>query len=144
MIQTISHEAVVKQVERDRVVVTILQSSACAGCAARKMCNSAEAKVKEVEVQTPDAATYTVGQEVVLEGRLSDGRVAAMIAYGIPLVLLLVALVLVIKLTGNETAGALASLGTVLLYYAVIFICMRRTLQQSFSFKIAHKPNESQ
>ena len=144
MIQTISHEAVVKQVERERVVVTILQSSACAGCAARKMCNSAEAKVKEVEVLTPDAATYTVGQEVVLEGRLSDGRVAAMIAYGIPLVLLLVALVLVIKLTGNETAGALASLGTVLLYYAVIFICMRRTLQQSFSFKIAHKPNESQ
>ena len=136
MIQTITHEAVVKQVEREHVVVTILQSSACAGCAARKICNSSEAKVKDVDVQTSDAVNYRVGQEVVLEGRLSDGRRAAMIAYGIPLVLLLIVLVAAIKLTGSDSTGALCALGSVLLYYLIVFLFFRQRLQQQFSFRI--------
>lgn len=139
MVQTITHEAVVKEVERERVRVTILQSSACAGCAARKMCNSSEAKVKEVEVLTADAATYRAGQEVVLEGRLSDGRTAAMIAYGIPLVLLLVTLALAIGFTGSDTVGAMVALGTVALYYIAVYAFFRGQLQRRFSFAIRTK-----
>ena len=138
MTETITHEAVVKAVDGEHVRVTIVQSSACSGCAARKMCNSAEAKEKDVEVCTQDAAAYRVGDQVVLEGLLSDGRRAAMIAYGLPLVLLLVALVIAIKLTGSDTQGALWALGTVLLYYLIVFLGFRKRLQQSFSFRIKH------
>ena len=81
MEQIIRHNAVVKAIDGQAVRVTIVQSSACGGCAARKMCNSAEAKEKEVDVLTPDAVTYRVGQQVVLEGRLSDGRTAAIMYY---------------------------------------------------------------
>ena len=138
MIQTITHDAVVKAVEGEHVRVTILQTASCAGCAAKKMCNSAETKEKEVDVCTPDAAAYRVGEKVVLEGRLSDGRRAALIAYGAPLVLLLIALVVAIRITGSETQGALWSLGAVVLYYLVIYLFFRQRLQQQFSFRIKH------
>lgn len=134
--QVISHQGVVKTIEGEHVRVSILQASACSGCAARQMCSSAEAKVKEVDLLAPDAHRYRVGQEVMLEGHLSDGRRAAMIAYGLPLVLLLLALVVGIQVTGSETVGALWSLLTVAAYYAVIFLFFRQRLQQTFSFSI--------
>ena len=138
MIETISHEAVVKAVEGEHVRVTILQTAACAGCAARKMCNSAEAKEKDVDVCTAEAATYRVGEKVVLEGRLSDGRKAALIAYGLPLLLLLPVLFIAIRLTGSDVVGAIWALGTVVLYYLVIYLFFRQRLQQQFSFRIKH------
>ena len=138
MIETISHEAVVKAVEGEHVRVTILQTAACAGCAARKMCNSAEAKEKDVDVCTPEASTYRVGDKVVLEGRLSDGRRAALIAYGVPLVLLLVVLVVAVRLTGSDVASALWALGSVAVYYLLVFLFFRQRLQQQFSFRIKH------
>ena len=141
--QVIRHTGLVKAVEGACVSVTILQLSSCSGCAARKMCNSAEAKEKQVDVYTPDAVTYRVGQEVVLEGRLSDGRAAALIAYGIPLVLLLLALVLAIALTGSETLGALWSLIAVAAYYTVVFFFFRQRLQQRFSFRLTHNSHSS-
>lgn len=138
MIETISHEAVVKAVDNEHVLVTIVQSAACSGCAARKMCNSAEAKEKDVEVSTPEAPLYQVGQKVILEGRLSDGRRAAIIAYGLPLLLLLPVLFIVIRLTGSETTGAIAALLTVALYYIIVYLFFRKKLQHTFSFRIKH------
>lgn len=85
---------------------------------------------------TSEAHRYRVGQEVMLEGHLSDGRRAAMIAYGLPLVLLLLALVVGLQMTGSETVGALGALSTVVVYYAVIFLFFRQRLQQTFSFSI--------
>ena len=137
MIQTITHDAVVKAVDGERICVTIVQSSACSGCAARQMCNSAEAKEKDVEVFTSEAAAYRVGEKVVLEGRLSDGRRAAIIAYGLPLLLLLLVLFIATYLSGSETIGSLWALGSVALYYIVVFLFFRGGLQQSFSFRIA-------
>ena len=136
MIESITHEAVVKSVEGEHVRVTILQTAACAGCAARKMCNSAEAKEKDVDVCTSEATAFRVGEHVVLEGRLSDGRKAALVAYGLPLLLLLPVLFIAIRLTGSDTQGALWALGTVVLYYLVIYLFFRQRLQQSFSFRI--------
>ena len=136
--EVITHDGVVKTIDGQHLCVTILQSAACGGCAARKLCSSAEAKEKEVDVFTPRAAEYRVGQKVVLEGRLTDGRLAAMIAYGLPLVLLLLALVAGIKLTGSETVGALCALIALALYYSIIFLFFRSWLQRRFSFRIQH------
>ena len=136
MTQVITHDAVVKAIDNECVRVTILQSSACSGCAAKQMCSSAEAKEKDVDVFTTDSAAYGVGQNVKLEGRLSDGRRAAIIAYGLPLLLMLPVLFFAIRLSGSETIGALWALGSVALYYFVIFLFFRSRLQQHFSFTI--------
>ena len=89
-----------------------------------------EAKEKVVDVLTPEAAMYRVGQKVVLEGHLSDGRRAAIIAYGLPLLLLLPVLFIAIRFTGSDTFGALCALGAVALYYAVISLFSRIRLSR--------------
>jgi len=136
--ELILHDGVVKLVDGQKVVVTILQTAACSACAAKAMCSSAEAKEKDVDVFTPQASSYQVGQKVVLEGRLTDGRRAAIIAYGLPLLLMLPVLFVAIRLTGSEPLGALCALITVALYYVVIYLFFRKRLQQSFSFRIKH------
>jgi sigma-E factor negative regulatory protein RseC len=137
--ELITHEGIVKQVEGTSVRVTILQSSACSGCAAKAMCSSAEAKEKEVDIITADAHLYGVGQKVMLEGRLADGRLAAMIAYGLPLLLMLPVLFVAIRLSGSEAQGAIWSLLAVALYYLCIYFFFRERLQSRFSFRIASK-----
>ena len=102
------------------------------------MCSSAESKEKEVEVFTADAVQYRVGQDVVLEGRLSDGRMAAFIAYGLPLLLLLPVLFLCVHLTGSELQGALWALLVVALYYLCIYLFFRDSLKNRFSFRISN------
>ena len=91
-----------------------------------------------MDVCTSEATAFRVGEHVVLEGRLSDGRKAALVAYGLPLLLLLPVLFIAIRLTGSDTQGALWALGTVVLYYLVIYLFFRQRLQQQFSFRIKH------
>ena len=131
--QVIRHDGIVQSVEGERVCVRILQESACGGCAARQMCNSAEAKEKEVVVLS--SAFFVPGQHVVIEGRLSDGRMAAFVAYGLPLLLLLPVLLMGTWLLG-EVAGALCALGVVFLYYLCIYLFFRRSLQSRFEFQL--------
>ena len=100
------------------------------------MCSSAEAKEKEVDVIANNAPSLAVGQKVVLEGRLSDGRRAAIVAYGLPLLLLLLTLFIGVRATGSDIAGALMALVSVALYYLVIFLFFRKRLQQRFAFTI--------
>lgn len=143
MKEIISHEAVVKAVGNEHVCVTIVQSSACSACAARQMCNSAEAKQKDVDVFTHDASAFSVGQRVVLDGQLSDGRFAAVIAYGLPLVLMLAVLFLAMSHTASEAIGALCALLAVIIYYACVYLFMRRRLQRRFSFRIREVASNS-
>ncbi len=89
-----------------------------------------------MDVFVASAQQFRVGQEVVLEGRLSDGRAAALIAYGAPLVLLLLTLFVCIGITNDETQSALWSLLAVVLYYVVVFLFFRRKLEHRFEFKI--------
>lgn len=131
--QVIRHDGIVQSVEGERVYVRILQESACGGCAARQMCNSAEAKEKEVVVLS--SAFFVPGQHVVIEGRLSDGRMAAFVAYGLPLLLLLPVLLMGTWLLG-EVVGALCALGVVFLYYLCIYLFFRRSLQSRFEFQL--------
>ena len=48
--EIIHHKGVVERIDGEKCYVRILQHSACAGCAAHKLCNSSESKEKIIEV----------------------------------------------------------------------------------------------
>ena len=138
MEQKIHHRGVVAAVEDGLVRVRIVQSSACAGCAAKKLCSSAESKEKMVEVRVADAAVaarYGVGQEVEVVARVADSRVAALLAYVVPLVLVVGVLLTLLCVTSDETLAALAALLVLVPYYVVLYACRMR-LQRRFCFEI--------
>lgn len=135
MTKTIDHIGIVESVDDACVRVLIKQASACGACAAKAMCASAESKEKVIDVLTSDADKFTVGQQVVVVGRLSDGLQAAWLAYALPLIILIVVLMAVYMATGNEVAAALWALASLLPYFFVLRL-LRSRLQRRFSFDV--------
>ena len=135
MAQDIRHQGVVDRVDGQTVIVRITQSSACGGCQARNICRAAESKDKLVEVHTADAAKFVTGQAVTVAGAESLGMKAVAFAFGLPLLLLIAALVTAIAVTGSEKVAAIAALGILVPYYLVLFL-LRNRIRKDFQFRI--------
>ena len=129
--ELIRHEGIVESIGADSLTVRILQASACSSCEARKLCRSSESKEKLVEVKG-HYPTLRVGESVTLCGSVRGGLRASVLAYVIPLILMLVALFFGTNLWG-EKAGALAALLALALYYVVLFL-LRDRLGKEFEF----------
>ena len=131
--ELIRHEGIVESIGADGLTVRILQASACSNCEARKLCRSSESKEKLVEVKG-HYPTLQVGDSVILCGSVRQGLRASVLAYVIPLILMLVVLFAGTRLWG-EKLGALAALLALALYYGVLFL-LRDKLGKHFTFKI--------
>ena len=135
MADIIKHRGIVEKVEGSHVVVRIVQTSACAACSAKGLCNASESKEKQIDVYEVNA-TYRVGEEVVLIGTTSMGMCAVALAFGVPLLLLILALFVTMRVTdGDALVSSLVALLAVVPYYLVIYF-MKDKLNKTFSFTI--------
>jgi len=135
MAQDIRHEGVVDSIDGQTVIVRITQSSACGGCQVRNICRAAESKDKLVDIHTADAGQFEPGQAVTVAGAESLGMKAVAFAFGLPLLLLIAALVTAIAVTGSEKVAAIAALGILVPYYLVLFL-LRDRIKKDFQFRI--------
>lgn len=137
MEDTIRHTGTVESIEGSHIRVRIVQTSACASCAAHQYCNSSESKEKIVDVTDRQAAaTCRVGQEVEVVGTTSMGMKAVFLAFGVPFVVLVAVLYGAIRLTGgDEVVSALASLASLVIYYLILYM-YREKLRKKFTFKL--------
>ncbi len=135
MSDIIQHSGTVESIEGNCVRVKIVQTSACATCAAHKLCNSSESKEKMIDVYTREAARYQVGQAVNVFGTTSMGMRAVLWAFGIPFVVLVVVLYACVKLTGDEPLSALLAMGALAVYYLILYMCRQR-MTKKFVFTI--------
>ena len=98
-----------------------------------------EAREKIVEVQTPDAARYAVGDEVAVGVRRGIGARAVMLAYVGALAVLALLLVLPLRVLGwSEGLGALVSLSGVGLYYFALWL-LRHRIEHTIHFTITRR-----
>ena len=135
---TIKHEGIVESIGTGSCRVRILQASACSSCSARQLCRSSESKEKLIEVRG-HYPTLHVGDSVTLTGSVRQGLRASLLAYIVPLILMLVALFIVTRLYG-EAAGALAALLVLMLYYGVLYM-FRNKLGKQFEFSLTPNPS---
>lgn len=131
----IRHEGVVDSIDGQKVTVRILQASACSGCQASRICRAAESKEKLVDVEMSGAESLSVGQKVTVAVQERLGMAAVLLAFGLPLLLLFVALVVAMRITGSEQIGALASVAVLVPYYIVLFL-LRNRIRKDFGFRI--------
>ena len=131
--ETIRHEGIIESLGAEGCTVRILQASACSSCSARQLCRSSESKEKLVEVKG-HYPTLHVGDSVTLVGSVRQGLRASVLAYVVPLVIMLVVLFLVTHHYG-EKLGALAALLALALYYGMLFL-LKDKLAGQFSFRI--------
>ena len=97
--------------------------------------DASESKEKQIDVYEMNAP-YRVGEEVVLIGTTSMGMRAVALAFGVPLLLLILALFVTMRVTdGDALVSSLVALLAVVPYYLVIYF-MKDKLNKTFSFTI--------
>lgn len=135
MAENIKHRGIVEKIDGSHVVVRIVQTSACSACSAKGLCNASESKEKQIDVYEVNPS-YRIGEEVVLCGSTSMGMRAVFLAFGIPVLILLAALFVTMRVTdGDALFSAVVALLAVVPYYLVIYL-MKNKLNKTFSFVI--------
>ena len=135
MADIIKHRGVVEKIEGTHVVVRIVQTSACSACSAKGLCNASESKEKQIDVYGVQAS-YRIGEEVVVCGTTSMGMRAVFLAFGVPLLILLLALFVTMRITdGDALLSAFVALLAVMPYYLLVYF-MKDKLDRTFSFTI--------
>ena len=132
--EVIEHTGIVERVGDNLVVVRIMQASACSACKARSFCASSENKEKMIEVHSP-VINCKAGDEVTVCATASMGRDAVVLAFVIPLVLMMATLAATLKITHSEPIAALAGVGILLPYYIVLYTQKNR-LSRKMNFWI--------
>ena len=144
MKETIAHQGVIESVEGCHVKVNILQVAACSGCKARSLCASSESKEKIIDVYEDDAALkYKIGEPVMVCGALSMGKQAVRLAFGIPVVLIVVWMLVAmvwLKLGELMSVGMLAVL--LAAYFYILYLNKDR-MAKRFAFWIEKQSNQT-
>ncbi len=138
----IEQKGIVIKKQEDKITVKIEQKSTCASCHARGACTSLDKKDKEIDIKTKDVENYNIGDELVITISTKLGLKAVFIAFIIPLLLLVIALFLSIKIFSlAQSLSAFISLIVVALYYFLLYK-QNLFLSKQFNFSIKEKITE--
>lgn len=131
----ITHTGIIDSIEGNRIHVRILQASACGACRIAGHCNASDVREKYIDVWDAHASEHRDGEQVVISTDGQTAKRATVIAYVIPLFLMVVTLILVLKLSHSEGAAALAGGGILIPYYLVLFL-LRRKISSEVRFQL--------
>ena len=109
--------------------------SACSSCKAHEKCAFVDKADKVVMVDTDQWQQYSVGERVIVSVNESLGLLAVLLAYLLPALLLVAAIVVLSALSVPEAMVALATLLIVTAYFLLLWRFHSR-LQRKFSFGI--------
>src|SRR3712207_1821645 len=101
MVDIISHTGVVEQIEGRHVVVRIVQEAGCSSCKIAGHCTMSESKEKRIDVYDTDTSVYKVGDGVTVYIDARTGFRTVGLAFGLPLVIMLAAILGVHFFIGN-------------------------------------------
>jgi sigma-E factor negative regulatory protein RseC len=124
----------VEKITCHSVYVKIVQQSACVGCHAKSMCMAADSKEKIIEI--PDSSNqYHVNDPVIVCGQSAMGMQAVLLAFVLPLLLVVATIVFGTYTKWSESTNALAGLLILLPYYGVLYL-FRDKLKEKFIFTL--------
>lgn len=133
--EEITHMGRIVDINPEFTTVEIISESACAACHAKGLCGVGESKVKTVQVRTSAWEPHQIGDEVEVALRKVMGYKAVFIAYGLPLIVLVAALLISSAAGAGELASGLIAIGSVVLCYIVLAF-FRNRLRNIYSFYI--------
>ncbi len=133
----IRHKGQVVRVEGDCVTVSFLSQGGCGSCQAKGKCGMVESDKREIEIEVAHASQYKVGDDVTISVTMSMGRTAVILAYVVPLVLLIILMTIGSVLSLAEWGVALVGLCGVALYYVVLYMG-REKIGKKINFTITN------
>ena len=133
--ETISHEGIVTKITDDELEIKILAQSACAACHAKSACGMGEQAEKTLTVPRPKGQDFALMQKVNVKMAIGQCNKAAILAYLIPILLLLAVLFVCLGLGLNEGLSALIAIVALIPYYIILYL-KRDKLKKKFLYII--------
>lgn len=133
--ETISHEGIVTKINDDELEIKIVSQSACAACHAKSACGMGEQAEKILTVPRPKDQDFSLMQKVNVTMAIGQGNRAAVLAYLIPIVLLLAVLFICLGVGLSEGLSALISIAVLIPYYIILYF-QRDKLKHRFEYRI--------
>ena len=133
--ETISHEGVITKITDDVLEIKITAMSACAACHAKSACNMSDQADKILTVPRPKGQEFQLFQKVNVIMSVGQGNKAAILAYLIPIVVLLGALFICLGVGLSEGLSALIGIGALAPYYLILYT-QRDKLKKKFEYRI--------
>lgn len=134
MSENINHPGIIERIENNVVYVHITQYSACAGCHAKSACTAAGKKDKIIEVEDT-SGNYQIGEAVLLTGQSSMGMEAVVLAFVLPVIVVLVAVIAGSAMGWKETMSGLFGICMLIPYYGILYV-LRDKLKKHFVFRL--------
>ncbi|MDR1381852.1 MAG: SoxR reducing system RseC family protein [Tannerella sp.] len=131
----IRHQGIVEKVEKHKVFIRVEQQAACSACHARSACAASEKKDRIIEVDD-DSGRYAVNERVLVSVQSAAGFLAVILAFVIPLALVVAALTAGAVRSGSEAVGGLAGLAILIPYYPLLYV-FRGRLKKKFIFSLS-------
>lgn len=131
---TITHEGIITAIHNETIDVTILAQSACSACHSKNMCSLSEMKEKVIHVNKA-SGDWTLGESVKIVMTESLGILATMLAYIIPILIIVGVLTVLTVLNFPEYIVGIAIVGTLTIYFFGLYF-FRKKLGKKFSFKV--------
>lgn len=134
MEEHVSHPGVVVGIGEQDLEIEILSASSCGSCNIKSACGMSEMKEKRITVPRPQDKEFIVGQLVSIVMSAKQGNKAALLAYFIPTLIIIVLTVILSNLM-KEWLAALVGIGALAVYYVVLYF-FRDKLRDKFTYEI--------
>lgn len=132
----IDHTGTIIDIIGNVIKVQIKAQPACQNCYAKKICSTGEEKDIIIDINTPDAVNYKINESVKVLLKLSTGYKAIILAYIIPLLLVLLFLLVCITILNIEEVNAGMFSITVLFLYYLLLYYFRNKIKKKFTFEL--------
>ena len=133
--ELVKHRGVVQQVGDSHLNVKILQTSGCSSCSIKAHCYSAESKEHLIDVTDANASLYQPGDEVLVIGSTSMGKLAVWYGFVLPFFVVVAALFAFTIWLEDELVAGVCALACLLPYYFALYMCKDK-MKRTFSFSV--------
>ena len=130
----LEHEGTVASICGNTMIVRIVSSSACGSCAAKSYCIPSGNNDKDILVEN-FSGNFVSGERVKVVMRESLGFMALLIGYIIPFFVVMITLLTVYFISGNELVSGLLSLLVLIPYFLTIKMLNPR-ITKTFGFTV--------
>lgn len=131
-----THPGTVVAIREGVVEVQITAYGACNTCEAQNKCGFAETKNKTVIVKSREWDSYHTGEPIMLHINKSLGLLSVLIAYVLPAVVLIAAVVISSTLGVDEGLSAIIGLISTAAYFMILYT-QRNKLEKKFTFTLS-------
>lgn len=133
--ELVSHRGVITEIEPDIIRVCIIAESACAACHAKGFCSAADQKEKVIEARNRKPNNFKIGDSVQVTMKKVTGLKAVLYGYFLPFIMLILTLLIIYEITGNQAIAGLSALFILIPYYFALYL-LREKLKSGFEFEL--------